>query len=97
MRPEHRYEVALYWSDVEQAFIAEVPELPGCAADGATYAASLAAVEVVITERVATARTRSSRLGAEGTAPLRLKAGDWYRQPFAVIGRTIRTWPAADS
>ena len=35
MEPEHRYEVILYWSDPHQAFIAEVPELPGCAADRA--------------------------------------------------------------
>ena len=35
MEPEHRYEVILYWSDPDQAFIAEVPELPGCAADRA--------------------------------------------------------------
>lgn len=32
-----KYEVILYWSDVDSAFIAEVPELPGCMADGATY------------------------------------------------------------
>ncbi len=55
MKPEHRYEVVLYWSDDDQVFIAEVPELPGCAADGATYAAALEAVEVVIAEWVATA------------------------------------------
>lgn len=36
MRPEHRYEVILYWSDADQAFIGEVPELSGCAADGPT-------------------------------------------------------------
>jgi len=32
-----QYEIILYWSQEDQAFIAEVPELPGCAADGATY------------------------------------------------------------
>jgi predicted RNase H-like HicB family nuclease len=31
------YEIILYWSEQDQAFIAEMPELPGCAADGATY------------------------------------------------------------
>lgn len=41
MRPEHRYEVILYWSDTDQAFIGEVPE-PGFAADGPTYATPLA-------------------------------------------------------
>ena len=50
MKPELRYEVVLYWSESDEAFIAEVPELPGCAADGATYAEALAAVEVAIRE-----------------------------------------------
>lgn len=56
MRPERRYEVILYWSDAEQAFIGEVPELPGCAADGPTKAAALEAVEDVIAAWVATAQ-----------------------------------------
>ena len=34
MKPEFRYEVIIYWSDADEAFIAEIPELPGCAADG---------------------------------------------------------------
>lgn len=38
MKTEFRYAVNIYWSDEGQAFIAEVPELPGCVADGATYA-----------------------------------------------------------
>jgi hypothetical protein len=36
MGDSYRYEIILYWSKADQAFIAEVPELPGCAADGAT-------------------------------------------------------------
>lgn len=43
-----KYEIILYWSQDDQAFIAEVPELPGCAADGATYAEAVANAEVVI-------------------------------------------------
>lgn len=43
-----KYEVNIYWSDEDQAFIAQVPELPGCAADGKTNIAALANVEVVI-------------------------------------------------
>jgi predicted RNase H-like HicB family nuclease len=51
-----RYEVILYWSDADAAFIAEVPELPGCAADGSTYREALANVELVIREWIDTAR-----------------------------------------
>ena len=36
-----RYEVIIYWSDEDQAFVAEVPELPGCAAHGMSYEAAL--------------------------------------------------------
>jgi len=32
----HKYEIIIYWSDTDEAFIAEVPDLPGCAADGKT-------------------------------------------------------------
>ena len=51
-----RYEIILYWSDKDQAFIADVPELPGCAADGETYQEALANAEVVIDEWIETAR-----------------------------------------
>jgi len=54
--PKPRYEVIIYWSEEDQAFIAEVPELPGCAADGKTYREALASVEVVIQEWIDTAR-----------------------------------------
>lgn len=52
---EPRFGIVLWWSDEDQAFIAEVPELPGCAADGATYREAIAAVEVVIAEWIETA------------------------------------------
>lgn len=51
-----RYEIILYWSKADQAFIAEVPEFAGCAADGATYQEALSSVEVVIREWIETAR-----------------------------------------
>ncbi len=52
----YRYEIVMYWSAEDQAFIAEVPELPGCAADGSTYAEALANVDVIIQEWIQTAR-----------------------------------------
>jgi predicted RNase H-like HicB family nuclease len=51
-----RYEIILYWSKEDQAVIAEVPELPGCAADGTTYQVALANVEVTIREWIETAQ-----------------------------------------
>ena len=51
-----RYEVILYWSDDDQSFIAEVPELAGCMADGATYSEALANAEVIIQEWIETAQ-----------------------------------------
>lgn len=44
----NKYEIIIYWSDTDNAYIAEVPELPGCMADGATYAEALANAENVI-------------------------------------------------
>lgn len=51
-----RYEIIIYWSEEDRAFIAEVPELPGCAADGATYQEALQNVEIVMQEWIETAR-----------------------------------------
>ncbi len=51
-----KFEVILYWSNQDKAFIAEVPELPGCAADGPNYQEALANVEVVMREWIETAR-----------------------------------------
>jgi len=46
----NKYEIILYWSNEDQAFIAEVPELAGCGADGATRQEALANAETVIAE-----------------------------------------------
>ena len=51
----NRYEIVLYWSQADGAFIAEVPELAGCMADGPTRQEALANVEVIIEEWIATA------------------------------------------
>lgn len=51
-----RYEIIIYWSDEDKAYIAEVPELPGCMADGASYQEALANAEVIIREWLETAQ-----------------------------------------
>jgi predicted RNase H-like HicB family nuclease len=56
MSEKYRYELVIYWSEEDQAFIAEVPELPGCAADGATYAEAVVNVEIIIDEWIETAK-----------------------------------------
>jgi predicted RNase H-like HicB family nuclease len=52
----NRYEVIIYWSEEDKAFIGEVPELPGCAADGRTYQETIANIEIVIQEWIETAK-----------------------------------------
>ena len=51
----YRYEIIVYWSEQDKAFIAEVPELPGCMADGSTYEEVMKNVQVVIREWIETA------------------------------------------
>ncbi len=51
-----KYEVIIYWGEGDQSFVAEVPELPGCATDGETYHDALSNVEIVIREWIETAR-----------------------------------------
>jgi predicted RNase H-like HicB family nuclease len=51
-----RYEVIIYWSEEDQAYLAEVPELAGCMADGGSYQEALANVEVIVQEWIETAR-----------------------------------------
>ena len=51
-----KYEVIIYWSEEDKAFIGEVPELPGCMADGKTYQEALSNTEVVIQEWIETAK-----------------------------------------
>ena len=45
-----KYEIIFFWSQEDNSFIAEVPELPGCMADGLTYAEALKNIELVITD-----------------------------------------------
>ena len=52
---EKRYEIIIYWSAEDSAFIAEVPELPGCMADGQSYQEALSHAERMIDEWIETA------------------------------------------
>jgi predicted RNase H-like HicB family nuclease len=55
-KSKYRYEIIIYWSEDDQAYIAEVPELPGCAADGPNYQEALSQAEIIIDEWVETAK-----------------------------------------
>jgi predicted RNase H-like HicB family nuclease len=52
---ESRYEMIIYWSLEDGAFIVEVPELPGCIADGPTYDEAVTNAQVIIQEWLETA------------------------------------------
>jgi predicted RNase H-like HicB family nuclease len=51
-----KYEIIIYWSEEDNLFIAEVPELPGCKADGNSYAEALQNAEIFINEWIETAK-----------------------------------------
>ncbi|PYM07648.1 MAG: hypothetical protein DMF15_10350 [Verrucomicrobia bacterium] len=52
----NRYELIIYWSKDDNSFVVEVPELPGCMADGQTYAEAVTNAEEIIDEWIKTAR-----------------------------------------
>lgn len=52
-----KYEIIIYWSADDDAYVAEVPELPGCMSDGSTYQEALANAEVIIEEWMETTRS----------------------------------------
>lgn len=57
-----KYEIIIYWSEEDKAFIAEVPELAGCMADGATYQESLANAEIINQEWLETAQNLNRKI-----------------------------------
>ena len=59
------YQINIYWSQEDEAYLAEVPELPGCMADGETYRAALENVQIIMQEWIDTAR----ELGREIPTP----------------------------
>ena len=52
----HRYELIIFWSEEDGSYVVEVPELPGCMADGLTYEEAIKKAEIVISEWIETAR-----------------------------------------
>jgi predicted RNase H-like HicB family nuclease len=51
-----KYEVIIYWSDEDDLYVAEVPELPGCAAHGETYEEALGSINEAMSLWLDTAR-----------------------------------------
>lgn len=51
-----RYELVIYWSQDDDCFVVEVPELPGCMSDGKTYQEAVSNAEAVIAEWIEAAR-----------------------------------------
>jgi predicted RNase H-like HicB family nuclease len=61
----NKYEIIVYWSEIDDAYVAEVPELAGCMADGKTYSEAVENADTVIFEWLETAKS----LGREIPAP----------------------------
>jgi predicted RNase H-like HicB family nuclease len=57
MNNHYKYELIIYWSEKDNSFVVEVPELPGCMADGKTYTEAVANANVVIEEWIETAKS----------------------------------------
>ena len=58
----YKYERIIYWSEEDSAFIVEVPELPGCMADGETVVDAIVNAEVIIREWIEVARERGQEI-----------------------------------
>ena len=61
----YKYELIIFWSEDDQRYVVEVPELPGCMADGETYEGSIKNAQIVISEWIDTAQ----RIGREIPQP----------------------------
>jgi len=57
-----KYEIIIYWSEIDNAYIAEVPELAGCMADGKTYFEALKNAEIIINEWIETAQSLNRKI-----------------------------------
>ncbi len=83
MSEKYKYEMVIYWSAEDQAFIVEVPELAGCMADGKTYAEAVGNAEIIIEEWIETAK----ELGRE--IPRAKRSTDICRAPAYVLPSAI--------
>lgn len=57
-----KYEIIIYWSEEDNSYIAEVPELPGCMADGNTYYEVIENIQVVMNEWIDTAKSLGRKI-----------------------------------
>lgn len=62
MKNSRKYEIIIYWSEADEAFIAEVPELAGCMADGESYQEAVSNAEIIISEWIETAELEDRRI-----------------------------------
>jgi len=53
----YKYEIIVFWSDEDGRFVVEVPELPGCMADGETYEQAVQNAEIIISQWIETAKS----------------------------------------
>ncbi|MFW9916767.1 MAG: type II toxin-antitoxin system HicB family antitoxin [Candidatus Thorarchaeota archaeon] len=58
----YRYELIVYWSDEDERFVVEVPELPGCMSDGRTYAEAVENAQIIISEWIETAQSQGREI-----------------------------------
>ncbi len=59
-----KYEIIIYWSEEDNCFVAEIPELPGCMADGETYQEAVVNAEEIIAEWIETAKETGKNIPA---------------------------------
>jgi predicted RNase H-like HicB family nuclease len=53
----YKYELIIFWSEEDERYVVEVPELPGCMADGESYEEAVKNAEIVISEWIETAKS----------------------------------------
>lgn len=76
----HNYSIHMVWSDEDQSYIACVPELPGCKADGATPTEALSELEIVVTEWLETAKQEKREIPPAMSTAQYEKAAQKFRE-----------------